>query len=269
MFWWLRSRSQHGPEQARVCPCLPRHARRPSCPGTRRPWNTPSAWDSALNCEIDLNAMWTRKNYFYPDLPRGYQITQTGGLPIYDHPICKKGLDRSHAQRRYRQAHRHHPHSHGRGRGQTHPRPEPTESHFDANRCGTPSAKSSPNRTSAARREVVLRALQKIKQILEYTQVSHANMENGNMRLRRQHPPVLPRTPRSAPARKSEPQQFHQPEKALNAEIMLQTVTLDAGREVEQCTALRSERGQDDRHPPQRKTRTITSTSPNRTWCAS
>ena len=45
----------------------------------------------ALNCEIDLNAMWTRKNYFYPDLPKGYQITQTGGLPVYDHPICKNG----------------------------------------------------------------------------------------------------------------------------------------------------------------------------------
>ena len=45
----------------------------------------------ALNCEIDPLPMWTRKNYFYPDLPKGYQITQTGGLPFYDRPVCKNG----------------------------------------------------------------------------------------------------------------------------------------------------------------------------------
>ena len=30
----------------------------------------------ALHCEIDPRPMWTRKNYFYPDLPKGYQVTQ-------------------------------------------------------------------------------------------------------------------------------------------------------------------------------------------------
>ena len=39
----------------------------------------------ALNCDLTLASQFSRKNYFYPDLPKGYQISQ------YDLPICGPG----------------------------------------------------------------------------------------------------------------------------------------------------------------------------------
>ena len=92
----------------------------------------------ALNCEIDLNAMWTRKNYFYPDLPKGYQITQTGGLPVYDHPICKNGwleiVKADGTKKRVGITRIHMEEDAGKLIHDM----SPSQSHFDANRCGTP-----------------------------------------------------------------------------------------------------------------------------------
>jgi len=190
----------------------------------------------SLNCEIDLNAMWTRKNYFYPDLPKGYQITQTGGLPVYDHPICKKGwleITRKDGVVRRIGITRIHMEEDA---GKLIHDMSPTSSHFDANRCGTPLCEIVTEPDIRTTEEAVL-TLQKIKQILEYTEVSKANMENGNMRCDGN---ISLRPSEDAPfgirAEIKNLNSFVNLEKALNAEVFLQTSTLDAGQKVEQCT---------------------------------
>lgn len=190
----------------------------------------------ALHCEIDLNAMWTRKNYFYPDLPKGYQITQTGGLPIYDHPICRNGwLEIKRADGVVRRIGITRIHMEEDAGKLVHDM-SPTGSHFDANRCGTPLCEIVTEPDIRSPEEAVL-TFKKIKQILEYTGVSHANMENGNIRCDGN---ISIRASEDAPygtrAEIKNLNSFTNLEKALTAEYLLQSVTLDAGKEVLQCT---------------------------------
>ena len=68
----------------------------------------------ALNCEIPTFTKWDRKQYYYPDLPKGYQISQ------YDLPMSANGyLEISDPKGRLRaEAGRHHPRPPGRRRRQ-------------------------------------------------------------------------------------------------------------------------------------------------------
>ena len=190
----------------------------------------------ALNCEIDPEPMWTRKNYFYPDLPKGYQITQTGGIPLYDHPICKNGhlditLDDGSTKRiRINRIHME------EDAGKLIHDLSPNESHFDANRCGTPLCEivTEPDLRSAKEATAYL---EKLKQILEYTGASDANMEKGNLRADAN---VSIREGEEAPlgtrCEVKNLNSFSNLEKAVNYEIELQGITIDSGKEVEQCT---------------------------------
>ena len=66
----------------------------------------------ALDSQIAPHSVFARKNYFYPDMPKNYQISQ------YDLPIVRRRASRRRAARRHREARRHHARAHGGGHRQ-------------------------------------------------------------------------------------------------------------------------------------------------------
>jgi len=125
----------------------------------------------ALNCELALFSKFDRKNYFYPDLPKGYQISQ------YDLPFCKQGyLDI--AGRRIRITRIHLEEDSGK---LLHPAGA-SYSLVDFNRAGVPLMElvTEPDITSGQEAKAFAQELQIL---LRYVAASDANMEKGQMRV--------------------------------------------------------------------------------------
>ena len=130
----------------------------------------------ALNCEIHSKSIWARKNYFYPDLSKGYQISQ------YEFPYCSKGqlgihvngkeqfidITRIHIEEDAGKTI--HDTLHIRNR-----------SCVDFNRGGMPLVEivTEPCLRSSVEASVFVRSL---RQILRYTGVCDGNMEQGSLR---------------------------------------------------------------------------------------
>lgn len=131
-----------------------------------------------LNCTIHEESVFARKNYFYPDLPKGYQITQD------DRPLATDGyldapIERGAEEvRRVRIERVHLEEDAGRS---IHDRFE-GETAIDLNRAGVPLVEivTRPDLTSPAHTREFLTNL---KQILEYLEVSDCDMEKGSLRV--------------------------------------------------------------------------------------
>ena len=128
----------------------------------------------ATNCKIARNSKNDRKNYFYPDLPKSYQISQ------FDMPLCYEGavtIETENGEKEIRITRIHIEEDAGKlnhddyGRG----------SFVDLNRAGVPLIEvvSEPDLRSA---EEVDSYLRKLKSIFEYIEISDCKMQEGSLR---------------------------------------------------------------------------------------
>jgi aspartyl-tRNA(Asn)/glutamyl-tRNA(Gln) amidotransferase subunit B len=129
----------------------------------------------ATNCSIRSRSAFARKHYFYPDLPKGYQISQ------YEDPICHGGwleIDTEEgSQRKIGITRIHMEEDAGKSIHDQHPR----LTLLDYNRCGVPLIEIVSEPDIRTPREATL-YLQKIRQIVRYLGICDGNMEEGSLR---------------------------------------------------------------------------------------
>lgn len=185
----------------------------------------------AFDCTVHERSVWARKNYFYPDLPKGYQITQfadpiaTGGTLTFDTDDGESTvrLQRIHMEEDAGKS------IHDRIPGAT---------AVDLNRAGTPLVEivTEPDLSSP---EAVRAFLTELKLLLLFMDVSDCNMEEGSLRadanvsLRRPGDTTL-----GTKTEIKNVNSFSGLEKAVRLEIERQAEILDRGEPVRSATLL-------------------------------
>ena len=186
-----------------------------------------------LGCKVNPVSIFARKNYFYPDLPKGYQISQfdqplaTGGSVAIGKNDAgadvQIGITRLHMEEDAGKS------IHDRYPGAT---------ALDLNRAGVPLIEivSEPDLRTSADAGAYLRT---VKQILQYLDVSDVSMEEGSLRVDANisvRPPG--QTKLGTKTEVKNMNSFSAVERALEAEFERQCALLDSGGRVEQQTLL-------------------------------
>lgn len=185
----------------------------------------------ATNCSIAPKSIFARKNYFYPDLPKGYQISQ------FETPICEGGhidievegysknigITRIHMEE---------------DAGKSIHDQDPYNTLVDLNRAGTPLIEivSEPDLRTP---QEAYAYLSKIKQIVQYLEVCDGNMEEGSLRCDA-NVSVRPRGSKKFGTRTElkNMNSFRNVEKAIDFEIYRQIELIETGGNVVQQTRL-------------------------------
>ncbi|HEY6079653.1 MAG TPA: Asp-tRNA(Asn)/Glu-tRNA(Gln) amidotransferase subunit GatB [Polyangiaceae bacterium] len=182
----------------------------------------------ALSCTIHESSIFARKNYFYPDLPKGYQISQ------FEEPFSTKGhldieVDGQHKRVGITRAHMEEDagkNLHGVG----------GDSVVDLNRAGVPLVEivGEPDLRSSAEAAAYLRAL---RDLLVFTGVNDGNLEEGSFRCDA-NVSIRPRGSEKFGTRceLKNINSFRFVQRAIDAEVIRQTAIVDAGGKITQET---------------------------------
>jgi len=186
----------------------------------------------ALDCKINETSRWARKNYFYPDLPKAYQISQ------YEQPYCEHGTLTIHPEdgeeRRVRVLRIHMEEDAGKNVHDA----RSGSSHVDLNRAGVPLLEivSEPDLRSGAEAAAYLR---KLRSIVQYLDICDGNMNEGSMRCDANV--SLRKSGTAAYGTRTETKNmnsFRSVERAIAYEVERQAGLLNAGERIVQETRL-------------------------------
>ena len=230
------------PPNTRVCPvCL-------GLPGALPVLNDRAVDDAllaamALNCDIADVSIFARKNYFYPDLPKGYQISQ------YDRPLANGGrvpIDVGGEMREIALVRIHLEEDAGKslhGEGEA----AGAETRIDLNRCGTPLIEivSTPAFRTAEEAGAYLESL---RRIVQYLGISDGDMSQGSLRCDANV--SVRRIGAAELGTKTEVKNLNSikmVEKAIQVEARRQIQILEKGGTIEQATLLWDDRREEVR----------------------